>query len=165
MKLFFKNSPLLAAFFALAFLPACKNEQGDIETRNEATVRAILAAMDAGEVSKFDAYCASDFRISNPFLPTPGSIDVFKGLIQGQKTGFPDMKHEIVQMFSQGNMVCGRGVFSGTNTGTMQGNPPTGNRVTMPFIFTDEFDAGGKVKARHVQFDTGMFMAQLMAGK
>ena len=36
--------------------------------------------------------------------------------MQGQKAGFPDMKHEIVQLFAKGNLVCGRGVFSGTNT-------------------------------------------------
>jgi predicted ester cyclase len=135
------------------------------EAQNEATVRAILAAMDAGESAKFDQYCAADFQISNPFLPQPGSLEVFKGLMAGQKAAFPDVRHEVVQMFSKGNMVCGRGIFSGTNTGPMQGNPPTGKRVSVPFIFTDEFNAEGKVKIRHVQFDTGAFNAQLMAQK
>lgn len=165
MKQLFKTLLLLAAFFTLAFFSACKDELGATEARNEATVRAILATMDAGDTGKFDTYCAPDFQISNPFLPAPGSLDVFKGLIQGQKTGFPDMKHEIVQLFAKGSLVCGRGIFSGTNTGSMQGNPPTGNRVTMPFIFVDEFNAEGKVKARYVQFDTGVFTAQLMAGR
>jgi hypothetical protein len=34
--------------------------------------------------------------------------------------------------------------------------------VVAPFIFTDEFNAEGKLKTRHVQFDTGAFNAQLM---
>lgn len=29
-----------------------------------------------------------------------------------------------------------------------QGNPPTGNRVTMRFVFVDEFNAEGKGEAR-----------------
>lgn len=156
----------------IALLPACENanatpgEQNEsLETKNKAAVRAILVAMDAGEPAKFDEYCAQDFQIHNPFLPQPGSLEVFKGLMQGQKTGFPDVKHEVVQMFAKGNMVCVRGIYSGTNTGPMQGNPPTGNRVVLPFIFTDEFNAEGKLKVRHVQFDTGAFNAQLMAKK
>ncbi|MFN0035762.1 MAG: ester cyclase [Saprospiraceae bacterium] len=167
----FKNSALFLSLIVALLLSACKDEKSapaagaQVEAQNEATVRAILAAMDAGESPKFDQYCAVDFQIHNPFLPTPGSLDVFKGLMAGQKAGFPDVKHEVVQMFSKGNMVCVRGIFSGTNTGPMQGNPPTGNRVSLPFIFTDEFNTEGKLKARHVQFDTGAFNAQLMAGK
>lgn len=169
MKSMFKNSALLCALFALLTLSDCKDEKAEMtaqtETQNEATVRAILAAMDAGDPAKFDQYCTADYQIYNPFLPQPGNLEVFKGLMAGQKAGFPDMRHEIVQMFAKGNMVCGRGIFSGTNTGSMQGNPPTGNRVSIPFIFTDEFNAEGKLKVRHVQFDTGSFNAQLMAGK
>ena len=116
-----------ALFFPLTialFLFACKDEKTDTasknEAKNEATVRAILAAMDTGESAKFDNFCAADFQINNPFLPTPGTLEVFKGLMQGQKASFPDVKHEVVQIFSKGNMVCVRGVFSGTNTGPMQ---------------------------------------------
>lgn len=169
MKSTFKNSALFCSLLTLLLLSACKDEKNEMaaknEAKNEATVRAILAAMDAGESAKFDQYCAADYQINNPFLPKPGNLEVFKGLMQGQKAGFPDVKHEVVQMFSKGNMVCVRGIYSGTNTGPMQGNPPTGNRVSLPFIFTDEFNAEGKLKVRHVQFDTGAFNAQLMAGK
>lgn len=173
MKSMFRNLALLFSFIAITLLQsACQNEKADMvamaaktEAQNEATVRAILAAMDAGDAAKFDQYCAADFQISNPFLPQPGNLEVFKGLMQGQKAGFPDVKHEVVQIFAKGNMVCVRGIYSGTNTGPMQGNPPTGNRVSVPFIFTDEFNAEGKVKVRHVQFDTGRFNTQLMAQK
>ncbi|MFN0173878.1 MAG: ester cyclase [Saprospiraceae bacterium] len=169
MKSMFKKIMLFCSLLAAIFLPSCMdkktNEAAQTEAKNEATVRAILAAMDAGEYAKFDQYCAADYQIYNPFLPQPGNLEVFKGLMAGQKAGFPDVKHEIVQIFAKGNMVCGRGVFSGTNTGSMQGNPPSGNQVSLPFIFTDEFNAEGKLKVRHVQFDTGAFNAQLMAGK
>jgi len=166
MFLPFASSLVLATALCLV---ACIGEKPDTiaqtEAKNEATVRAILAAMDAGEPAKFDQYLAADFQIYNPFLPQPGNLEVFKGLMAGQKAGFPDVNHAVTQIFSKGNLVCVRGVYSGTNTGMMQGNPPSGNRVVLPFIFTDEFDAQGKVKVRHVQFDTGLFNAQLMAKK
>jgi len=168
MKLRFNAVILCFLFSSLTCFAQNKNKSGQhnlskMETQNETTVRAILAAMDAGEVNKFDQYCAADFQISNPFLPNPGNVEVFKGVIMGQKTGFPNMKHEVHQVFSKGNLVCVRGAFTGTNTGSMMGNSPTGNKVVLPFIFTDEFDAQGKLKVRHVQFDTGLFNAQLMA--
>lgn len=171
MKLSIKNLLPLFIIAVLFCTPACTEKADDQptaatqESQHETTVRAVLAAMDAGDPAKFDQYCAPDFQINNPFLPNPGNLEVFKGLMAGQKNGFPDVKHEVVQMFSKGNMVCVRGIYSGTNTGQMQGNPPTGNRVVLPFIFTDEFDASGKIKVRHVQFDTGSFNAQLMAKK
>lgn len=161
MKRLFKNIPFLSALTLLLFA-ACTDQKTAMEAKNIHTVRAILAAMDQGAASEFDKYCASDFQIYNPFLPKPGSLDVFKGLMQGQKAGFPDVRHEAVQVFASGNMVCVRGIFHGTNTGSMQGNPPTGNHVDLPFLFTDEFDENGKVKVRYVQFDTGLFNAQLM---
>lgn len=162
MKLPFNSFFLIAPLAGLFFFAACKDQNAATEAKNESAVRAILAAMDAGASEEFDRYCAADFQINNPFLPGPAPLQTFKGLMQGQKTGFPDVKHEVVQMFSSGNMVCVRGIYSGTNTGPMQGNPPTGNKVVLPFIFTDEFDAAGKLKTRHVQFDVASFNAQLM---
>lgn len=165
MKSMFKNLMLFAALLLSSCTGEKTNPAAELEAKNEATVRAILAAMDAGDAAKFDQYLAADYQIHNPFLPQPGNLEVFKGLMAGQKAGFPDVRHEVVQIFSKGNMVCVRGIFIGTNTGPMQGNPPTGNRVAVPFIFTDEFNSEGKVKVRHVQFDTGAFNAQLMAQK
>jgi predicted ester cyclase len=74
------------------------------------------------------------------------------------------MKHEIIEMTSDDRHVTTRGIFSGTNTGSMMGNPPTGNKVKVPFIVLDEFDSKGKLKFRNVQFDAKSFESQLMAG-
>lgn len=165
-----KPSLKISTFAMALSLFACNPEKAEvgttqIEAKNEASVRAILAAMDAGDAAKFDQYLASDYQIHNPFLSQPGNLETFKGLMAGQKASFPDVRHEVLQMFAKGNMVCVRGIFKGTNTGPMQGNPPTGNEVKVPFLFTDEFNEEGKVKTRYVQFDTGTFNAQLMAGR
>lgn len=130
----------------------------------EKTVRDLFAVMDVGETDKFANYCSPDFTISNPFLSAPSPIGAFKGIIQSQKTAFPDLKHQVLEMTSDGKFVTTRGMFTGTNTGSMMGNPPTGNKVNLPFLVLDELDAKGKIKMRNVQFDVKSFESQLMAG-
>ncbi len=132
--------------------------------QTEANIRSLFAAMDAGQVEKFQDFCAADFMISHPFFTAPQPIAVFQGVIQGQKAGFPDMQHEITEIFSDGNKAAVRGVFKGTNTGSMQNNPPTNNKVVLPFTVTYDLDAQGKIKHQYVSFDTASFNSQLMAG-
>lgn len=130
----------------------------------QVNVHALFMAMDAGETDKFINYCSADFTISNPFLSAPSPIGAFQGILQAQKTAFPDIKHQVLEMTSNGKYVTTRGIFTGTNTGPMMGNPPTGNKVKLPFLVLDELDAMGKIKMRNVQFDVKSFESQLMAG-
>jgi predicted ester cyclase len=130
----------------------------------EKTVRELFAAMDAGATESFSNFCSPDFTISNPFLSAPSPLSAFQGILKAQKTGFPDLKHKVVEMISDGKFVTTRGIFIGTNTGPMMGNPPTGNKVELPFLVLDEMDVNGKIKMRNVQFDSKSFETQLMAG-
>jgi predicted ester cyclase len=131
----------------------------------EKNVRELYDLMDSGQTARFGEYCAPDFRISNPFLPTPAPIEAFQGILQTQKTAFPDdMKHEILEIYSDGKVVVTSGIFKGTNTGSMMGNSPTGNKVSLPFLVLDHVDANGKIVSRNVLFDNKAFESQLMAG-
>lgn len=130
----------------------------------EKNIRELYKIMDAGQTEKFALFCAPNFIISNPLLPAPAPIKAFQGVIQTQKTAFPDMKHEVLEIISDGNTVVTKGIFSGTNTGKMMDNPPTGNRVELPFLVLDQLDASGKIVNRHVQFDSKSFESQLMKG-
>lgn len=136
----------------------------DPRIRAEKTVRELYTLMDAGNTAQFSNYCSSDFKIMNPFLSEPSSIEAFKGILQAQKTAFPDMKHEITELITDGKYVTTKGIFKGTNTGSMMGNRPSGNKVLIPFLVLDELDAMGKLKNRFVQFDGKSFDAQLMVG-
>jgi len=131
----------------------------------EANIRALFEVMDSGKSERLKDYCNSDFHISNPLLPVPSPIQAFEGILMTQKTAFPDMKHEVVELTTDGHYVTTRGIFSGTNTGPMMSNPPSGNKVVIPFIVLDELDTMGKIKNRYVQFDLKSFEAQLMASK
>jgi predicted ester cyclase len=129
---------------------------------SEKNIRELFILMDAGKTDEFPGYCAADFKITNPFLPQPSPVQAFQGIIQTQKTAFPDMKHEVLEILSDGQNVVTKGIFKGTNTGSMMGNPPTGNRVELPFLVFDKLDAQGKLTSRFVQFDSKSFEAQLM---
>lgn len=130
----------------------------------EKTVRELFAIMDAGKSNEFSNYCSPDFKIMNPFVAEPSPIQAFQGILTVQKTAFPDMKHEITELITDGKYVTTKGLFKGTNTGSMMGNPPTGNKVSIPFLVLDELDAQYKIKNRFVQFDGKAFDTQLMAG-
>lgn len=130
----------------------------------EKTVRELFAMMDAGNSNQFSNYCSADFKIMNPFVTEPSPIQAFQGILVTQKTAFPDMKHEITELITDGKYVTTKGIFKGTNTGNMMGNPPTGNKVSIPFLVLDELDAQYKIKNRFVQFDGKAFDMQLMAG-
>lgn len=134
------------------------------QAMNEKTIRELFDVMDAGQIEKFPMYCSADFMISNPFLPTPAPIQAFQEILKNQKMGFPDLDHEIVHITSNENTVITKGIFKGTNTGSLMGNPATGNKVNLPFLVWDEFDGNGKLKNRLVQFDSKSFEMQLMAG-
>lgn len=136
----------------------------DAKKTAEKTVMDLFAAMDSGSTDSFSNYCSPDFTISNPFLSAPSPLSAFQGILKAQKTGFPDLKHKVVEMISDGKFVTTRGIFIGTNTGPMMGNPPTGNKVELPFLVLDEMDVNGKIKMRNVQFDSKSFETQLMAG-
>lgn len=130
----------------------------------EKSIRELFNLMDAGQTDKFAMYCAPDFKISNPMVPESSPIQVFQGVLSAQKTAFPDMHHEIVEMVSDGHYVTTKGIFKGTNTGSMMGNPPTGNKVEIPFLVLDQLDDKGKITSRDVQFDIKSFEGQLMKG-
>ena len=160
-----KTSCFFLTLLAISLTALNTSSAQTSKTSAEKTIRDLFVAMDAGQTDKFDMYCAPDFKIMNPFLTEPSPIAAFKGILQTQKTAFPDIKHEIVEMVTDGKNVITKGVFKGTNTGSMMGNPPTGNKVVLPFLVFDKLNDQGKLVDRFVQFDSKAFEAQLMAGK
>ncbi len=135
------------------------------KTKAEKNIRDLFVVMDAGQTDRFAEFCSPDFKIMNPFLSSPMPLQAFQGIIQGQKSGFPDLQHEVVSIVSDGKNVITKGIFRGTNMGSFMGMPPTGNKVAASFLVWDEMDANNKLKFRKVEFDAKGFEAQLMAGK
>lgn len=92
-------------------------------------VQGFYAAVDAGDFDKAGDYLSDDIKVYIPFSPQAMDKLSYKQLGMGMKAGFPDMKHQVLEVSEGKGSLAFKGLFSGTNTGVLQGNPPTGNRV------------------------------------
>lgn len=126
--------------------------------------KRFLVGMDASEINQFINYFNEHFTIASPFFTDLSTLSDFQNFLIAQKTAFPDLKNEVVEIIREGKQVTTRGIFKGTNTGPFMGNQPSGNKVELPFLIQDELDSKGKIRTRYLQFDVNSFKSQLCAG-
>ncbi len=127
-------------------------------------VRGFYTSIDAGDFDKATAYLSAEVKATLPFSPEPFDLNGYKAIGMSMKAGFPDMEHRILEI-TEGKGACAfKAIFSGTNTASLQGNPPTGNRVETPFHGYLKFNKSGKISEVNILFDAGSFNAQLMKG-
>ncbi len=81
----------------------------------------------------------------------------------GFSAGFPDLRHEITDVFAEGDKVAVRFVLQGTHTGMLFGMiPPSGKRVTVWANVLMHLE-GGKVKRLYGTFDEAGMLRQIGA--
>ncbi|MEQ1743907.1 MAG: ester cyclase, partial [Saprospiraceae bacterium] len=153
-------------FFSLVILFSLLQTATFAQSQNASkVVTDYFAWIDAGNIEAVGSLLTDDFVATAPFAPVPFDKMAWRGVGQGFKTAFSGMQHEITDWVASGNKVAVKGMFRGTNTGPNMGNPPTGNKVSLPFNTFFEFDGMGKIKSLVTQFDMKSFEAQLMAGR
>jgi steroid delta-isomerase-like uncharacterized protein len=86
--------------------------------------------------------------------------EAFKQVILGVRSGLPDVECEIHETIAQGDKVAARWTMRGTQTGELNGIPPTGKRVTLSGITIYRI-ADGKVVEERGQEDGLGFLQQL----
>ena len=79
------------------------------------------------------------------------------------KAAFPDGRGTIETKLIDGDRGAAEVVWTGTNTGSLMGQPPTGKAVTMRGVVVME-TAGGKITRLRNYLDVAGMMAQLGAG-
>ncbi|QQS30310.1 MAG: ester cyclase [Sphingobacteriales bacterium] len=122
-----------------------------------------FAAIDSANVNFADNF-SHDFEFMPALSPVPLDKNGWAEIVVAIKTGFPDGHHELSDFIADENKVAVKGAFIGTNTGSMMGNPATGNKVVLPFISLFELNEEGKIKSIMAMFDNKSFESQLMAG-
>jgi steroid delta-isomerase-like uncharacterized protein len=98
-----------------------------------------------------ESLCAPEYlaRIgANPEMPRAGH----EGFAKAFYAAFPDMYHDIEEVFATEDRVFVRFVVHGTNTGSFFGMPATGKRVSVP-AHVILFVAEGKVTRLVAVFD------------
>lgn len=153
-----KNNIILTiAILALSFNAALAGKYGSV-------VREFWTAVDMGNFDKAVTYLSADIQVVMPFSPEPFSRESFRVFGESFRTGFPDVRHQVLETLESAGSAAVKGIFLGTNTGVLMGNPPTGNRVELPFIQYWTFDRKGKVVRIEMAFDLASFNTQLMKG-
>lgn len=61
----------------------------------------------------------------------PEGLDGVKAILGAIRAGFPDHDAKVVHMVAEGDLVATYKTFTGTNTGSFFGAPPTGKTATI----------------------------------
>jgi predicted ester cyclase len=129
----------------------------ELERENETLAhRFHMDIFKDGKLGVADEILSPNFLIHNPVLPTElknGPEDV-KKFASTTMPGLTDPKFVHEDTVVKGDNVLIRGILTGTNTGEMFGNPPTGK----PLVITG-FDlfriSGNKIVEMWQQFNFG----------
>src|SRR4051794_40432496 len=97
---------------------------------NKAVVRHYFAALDNKQMDAVADVFAPDYRLKfdgNPELDRASAL----GMLGMFLNALPDVHHEILDSFGEGDRVVARIVVRGTHGGDLMGIPPTGKTVAI----------------------------------
>jgi predicted ester cyclase len=129
--------------------------------QNKSAVLKFFSTLGKAEhASLSKSYLHKEHKFHFPLFPDTLDTEGHKKLDLGFLEGFPDAKVIIDDIFSSDNKVVLRGKFTGTHTGEFNGIPPTGKKVSLPFIDILLFKDGKNIE-EWVEMDTIKMMKQL----
>lgn len=126
--------------------------------QNKHVARAYFEALDA-EKSPSASVCTSDFVLhiaGNPDM----DLATAKMFTEGLVAAVPDLSHPIVELIAEGDKVCYRGRYEGTQTGSYLGSAQTSGRLSATGMGMLRI-ADGKVAEVWIWPDTMTVMQQL----
>jgi predicted ester cyclase len=112
--------------------------------KNKSLVRAYVDAMNKGDTSFLDQYCAPNYVYHGP----NGDLDLkgFKEFHNSVLSAFPSSSISAEDMIAVGDKVVTRWKFRGNHQGEFQGIAPTGKDVTTTGIIISRFENGRVVE-------------------
>jgi predicted ester cyclase len=129
---------------------------------NANTLRRLFDLMDQKNHSAIQELLGPGFSATIGGNP-PMDAEQWAGMGTMFYAAFPDGKHTIAEAIDVGSdRVFLRGSFTGTNTGSFMGMPPTGRKATVTFMNFDRF-ADGKLVEHRAEVDMFGLMQQLGA--
>ena len=88
-------------------------------------------------------------------LPQPFGPEEMKDTVRMVTAGFPDNRHEVVEMIAEGDKVVVRCTLTGTHEGEFMGIPPTGRSIEVSEIHVYRLEDGKAVEHRVGRDDLG----------
>src|SRR5687767_11643016 len=96
---------------------------------NKAIIRRYRQAHNQNDMASLDEIVAADLISHNNLPGLPPGLEGGKMAHQGFVAAFPDGQTTSEDLIAEGDKVVERFSFTGTNTGSFLGAPPTGKRV------------------------------------
>lgn len=106
------------------------------EQANMAIARNMWETVNKGDINALDQFYAPNYRRYLSLASPPLNSTQQKQRLTGLHAAFSNFNLTVVNMATQGDLVVARLTFTGTQTGTFQGVPPTGK--TGKIIFLEE---------------------------
>jgi len=100
---------------------------------NKQVVLDCWEVANSHDAAGFDRYYAEDVVYYGNDGEIRGRENV-KAYLQGFMTALPDIKLTVEDIFGEGDRVFSRTRLQGTNTGELNGMPPTGKRIDVRWI-------------------------------
>jgi steroid delta-isomerase-like uncharacterized protein len=129
----------------LVLSTGCAPSTEDQLETNKSLVRQVAAAVEAQDWDAVDTLVKEDMhrhsRATTQF-PEIRSREEFKRLEQMAHEAFPDRHVTYEMMIAEGDMVAAYATFTGTNTGSFGGLPPTNKLVEVKYLAMFRIEEG-----------------------
>jgi steroid delta-isomerase-like uncharacterized protein len=124
---------------------------------NKAVVRRIYEELwDERRLEVADELIAEDaVNYDTGLVPLPFGPEEMKGTVRMVTAAFPDNRHEVEDLFAEGDQVMARVRLTGTHEGPFMGIPPTGRRIEIAEIHVYRLRDGKAVEHRAGREDLG----------
>lgn len=131
------------------------------ESENLALLERYYEVLNQGNLDVIDDLIATDYvsHHNDPAHLPPGPAGV-KAFISITRTGFPDLRLTVDQIFAEGEQAASMWTMEGTHTGEWFGTPATGKHARWSGIVITRF-AGGKIAEDWYNFDQVALLQQL----
>lgn len=112
--------------------------------QNKAIVRRwYLEIFNQNRLDVADEIHTHTYTNHDPYAP-PGGFGVgpqaTRNVVALYRTAFPDVQFTIDAQVAEGDKVATRWTATGTNTGSLNGRPPTNRRITISGISVERFE-------------------------
>lgn len=132
----------------------------------EDLVRKLEDALNRHDPATLAQLYAPDCTAYDPFYPQPlKGRDAIKEDYANFVKAFPDLRMQVQNVFTKGDMACTEAVLSGTHRGGLASPngeiPPTNKRIELNGAMSCRMNQQGQITEERRYYDTGALLQQL----
>ena len=130
---------------------------------SDSLLHRLAVAGDSGDLDAFDELLHLDVLVHAPLGLSTSSRDAEKAVWRDAKAAIPDIRHDVREVFRDGDTLIARVVVTGTLIGDFAGLQGNGQRFEIDQVMIAKV-RDGKVYELWEIADTGTLLRQLTAG-